>query len=402
MIVATTDDAATTRFHMLESLRDFALDRLERAAHWRRRHAAYFGTFAASVGRGLIGTDEAQWRARLRVELDNLRSAVSWALGTGDRDMARAHVIVAELARESHRDKASGIGGWAERSIESARSAEPPVRTAVLAAAAHAALSRNELDAARALASEALVDGLPAGCPSPSSAHLALAIALAYSGRVPQAERTLTEGLDLVAALAPDEPGPELEHSRATLLAQRAMLRAVAHDLDAARGDLDASLALARALGNPSLLADALYAASWVHWDDDPDAALAALDECIAVTRAVGGHSTIDGALSQAARLHVRRGDTRAALENLREAIAHSHRTGYRRATMFALSCAADVFALAGDADTAGVLAASSAAVPISADAATGVLDVAPSNANLSLEATVVFALDEIDRALDG
>jgi predicted ATPase/class 3 adenylate cyclase len=400
MIVATTDDAATTRFHMLESLRDFALERLDRAVHWRRRHAAYFGTFAASAGRGLIGTDEAQWRARLRVELDNLRAAVSWALGTGDRDMARAHTIVAELTRESHRDKATGIGGWAERSIESARSAEPPVRTAVLAAAAHAALSRNELDTARALAAEALVDGLPAGCPSPSSAHLALAIAQAYSGHVPRAERTLTEGVDLLRALGGDRPGPDLVHPLATLLAQRAMIRAVAHELDGARVDLDASLALARELGNPSLLADALYAASWVHWDDDPDAALAALDECIVVTRSVGGHSTIDGALSQAARLHVRRGDTRAALENLREAIAHSHRTGYQRATMFALSCAADVFTLAGDTDTAAVLAASSAAVPISADAAADVRDVAPLSANLSLEATVVFALDEIDRAL--
>ncbi len=272
------------------------------------------------------------------------------------------------------------------------------MRTAVLAAAAHAALSRDELDAARALASEALVDGIPPGCPSPSSAHLALAIAEAYSSRVPRAERTLSGGLDLLDALIAEDPDTALVYARTALLAQRAIVRSVAHELDVARVDLEEALALARDLGNPSLLADALYAASWVHWDDDPDAALAALEECIVVTRAVGGHSTIDGALSQAARLHVRRGDTRAALEMLREAIAHSHRTGYRRATMFALSCAAEVFDRAGQADTAAVLAASSAAVPLGAEA--GEVDVAPSNANLSLEATVVFALDEIDRTL--
>jgi predicted ATPase/class 3 adenylate cyclase len=398
MIVASSNDGTTTRYHMLESLRDFALTRLDKSAHWRRRHAAYFGTFAATAGRGLIAHDEAMWRGRVRVELDNLRAAVSWALSTGDRDMTRAHVIIAALARESHRDKASGISGWAERAVDSARSADPPVRTAVLAAAAHASLSRDELAAARELATEALVDGIPAGCASPSSAHLALAMSEAYSGRVPRAERTLTAGIELIEGLAADDPAAQLTHGRATLLAQRAIVRSAAHENDDARADLDAALALAREIGNPSLLVDALYAASWVHWDDDPDRALAALEECIVVTREVGGHSTIDGALSQAARLHVRRGETRPALEMLREAIAHSHRTGYRRATMFALSCAADVFDRAGDAETAAVLAGSSAAVPLGPDAAA---DNEPHPAALSLEATVAFALDRIDLALD-
>ncbi|HEY7107504.1 MAG TPA: adenylate/guanylate cyclase domain-containing protein [Acidimicrobiia bacterium] len=400
MIAAATDDATTSRYQMLESLRDFALERLDKQVHWRRRHAAYFGTFASEAGRGLIGRDEAAWRARVRVELDNLRAAVSWALATGDRDMTRAHVIVAGLARESHRDRASGIGGWAERAVDGVQSAEPRVRTAVLAAAAHAALSRDELDAARELAAAAIADGIPSGCPAPASAHLALAIAHAYSARVPRAERTLSEGLDQLDAFDAADRGADYLHPRATLLAQRAMIRTWTHDLAGSHTDLDTSLALARELGNPSLLADALYSAGWVYMDDDPDAAYRALEECIAVTRAVGTHSTIDGALSQAARLQVRRGDTRAALEMLHEAIAHSHRTGYRRATMFALSCTVEVFDRLGRTDVAAVLGAYSAAIPLGPEAdATANL---PRGPVLTLDSMVVYALDEISRSLDG
>ena len=66
---------------------------------------------------------------------------------------------------------------------------------------------------------------------------------------------------------------------------------------------------------------------------------------------------------------------------------------------MFALSCAADVFERVGDAHTAAVLATSSAAVPIGPE--TAAVEGMAGQAPLSLEATVVFALDEIDRALD-
>ena len=297
MITASTDDATTTRFQMLESLRDFALQRLDRPVHWRRRHAAYFGTFAATACGELVGPDEAAWRGRVRTELDNLRSAVAWALGTGDRDVSRAHVILAALARESHRDRSTGIGGWAERAVDTARTAEPPVRTAVLAAAAQAAIGRDELDAAQALASEALVDGIPRGCLAPGSAHLALAAVAAYSSHVPRSERILTDGLLQLDVLAAEGPDADDVYTRATLLAQRGQVRSWLYDAEGSHADSEQALSLARRIGSPSLIADALYAASWVDWNDDPDAALAALEECIAVTRSVGGHSTIDGSV---------------------------------------------------------------------------------------------------------
>src|SRR6516165_6543089 len=80
-----TEDGAddTSRYSMLETLRQFAQERLEEtgdADHWRRRHAEHYATWANEAALGLVGPDEALWVTRLRKEIDNIRAAVSWAL----------------------------------------------------------------------------------------------------------------------------------------------------------------------------------------------------------------------------------------------------------------------------------------------------------------------------------
>jgi predicted ATPase/DNA-binding CsgD family transcriptional regulator/DNA-binding XRE family transcriptional regulator len=78
-----------SRYSLLETVREFALDRLatsgeEPAA--RDRHAAWCLTLADEAGR-ILGLGQAQipWLARLDVELDNLRAALSWFEATGER-----------------------------------------------------------------------------------------------------------------------------------------------------------------------------------------------------------------------------------------------------------------------------------------------------------------------------
>jgi tetratricopeptide (TPR) repeat protein len=74
------------RFSMLETIREYALDQLERsgeAAPQRRRHADHFAAVAAQVGRELRGPDQAAWMARLAQDLDNYRGAIRWALSAG-------------------------------------------------------------------------------------------------------------------------------------------------------------------------------------------------------------------------------------------------------------------------------------------------------------------------------
>ena len=86
MLVVEDGPDDTTRYAMLETLRQFARERLEEAGvadHWRRRHAKYYATFTETAGAGLRGPDEVAWMARLVAEFDNLRAAVEWGL---DRD----------------------------------------------------------------------------------------------------------------------------------------------------------------------------------------------------------------------------------------------------------------------------------------------------------------------------
>ena len=72
----------TTRYPMLETLRQYARERLDEAGDtdvWRRRHARRIAAFAERAGPGLLGPDELPWRPRLHAELNNLRAAVSRA-----------------------------------------------------------------------------------------------------------------------------------------------------------------------------------------------------------------------------------------------------------------------------------------------------------------------------------
>src|SRR5262249_13832105 len=71
------------RIRMLETIREYALERLDAAGEavdLGRRHAAWCLTLAERALPELRGPEQAGWLARLDRELDNIRSALAWAL----------------------------------------------------------------------------------------------------------------------------------------------------------------------------------------------------------------------------------------------------------------------------------------------------------------------------------
>ena len=75
------------RFAMLETIREYALERLidageEDAA--RRAHAVYFRDLAEQAEPALRGAEQPAWIARLETELPNLRTVLDWSLTSGD------------------------------------------------------------------------------------------------------------------------------------------------------------------------------------------------------------------------------------------------------------------------------------------------------------------------------
>jgi predicted ATPase len=84
------------RFRMLETIREFALERLAadgELVEVRRRHAACFLAFAEQAEPLLRGAGQGAWLRRLSLEHDNLRSALAWSAARSDE--AETHLRLA-------------------------------------------------------------------------------------------------------------------------------------------------------------------------------------------------------------------------------------------------------------------------------------------------------------------
>ncbi|MEZ5098391.1 MAG: BTAD domain-containing putative transcriptional regulator [Thermoleophilia bacterium] len=103
------------RFRLLETLRQFATEHLDETARpdLAARHASWCQDQSSRIGALLSGRQEIEGVARLRELWPNLRTAVDWALDTGDHRLALALVrpIVAEILLRSQQE----IGDWLER-----------------------------------------------------------------------------------------------------------------------------------------------------------------------------------------------------------------------------------------------------------------------------------------------
>ncbi len=83
LIVA--DRAGTTRYRMLETIRQYAADQLAASGDTitsRDRHLALLRRLAVDGEAGIEGPDMLAWLERLDAEIDNLRTALDWAFET--------------------------------------------------------------------------------------------------------------------------------------------------------------------------------------------------------------------------------------------------------------------------------------------------------------------------------
>jgi non-specific serine/threonine protein kinase len=79
------------RFSMLETIREYALERLGVSAETetvRRRHTQYFLALAEQAERELETAQSATWLTRLEAEHDNLRAALQWTLERAETAIA--------------------------------------------------------------------------------------------------------------------------------------------------------------------------------------------------------------------------------------------------------------------------------------------------------------------------
>jgi predicted ATPase/class 3 adenylate cyclase len=99
MLIAE-EDATTTRYRMLETIRQYGAERLDAAgdaAETSRAHLDWCTGFAHEAGEQLRSPDDAAWVARMERELDNIGAALSFAVSTGDLDAAKTLLASAPL-----------------------------------------------------------------------------------------------------------------------------------------------------------------------------------------------------------------------------------------------------------------------------------------------------------------
>jgi predicted ATPase/nucleoside phosphorylase len=78
------------RFLMLETIKEFALERLTRvrkAESMKRAHATVFIRLVEEAEPELVGANQSKWLDRLEVERGNLQAALQWSSDTGDVDI---------------------------------------------------------------------------------------------------------------------------------------------------------------------------------------------------------------------------------------------------------------------------------------------------------------------------
>jgi predicted ATPase/class 3 adenylate cyclase len=121
-LVAVDSEGDDSRYRLLETLRQFARDRLDEsgaADAFRLRHARWFRDLSAEAGKNIRGPQEQEWWRRIDTELDNLRQAMTWAIEGGEPALAL------EIAGGFWRfwwfkaRWSEGVG-WLERAVEAA------------------------------------------------------------------------------------------------------------------------------------------------------------------------------------------------------------------------------------------------------------------------------------------
>ena len=123
-------DVAGERFSMLETIRQFATNRLEEADRLAQAHARWYLAWAVEAGAGLSAGPEREWVQRMTAAEDNIRIALAWALENEPLNALAAAAVMPLFwwLRSQHRE---GIG-WLRQGLERAEDAPPELRAAAL------------------------------------------------------------------------------------------------------------------------------------------------------------------------------------------------------------------------------------------------------------------------------
>ena len=314
------------RFQMLETIRAYAIERLEErgeSEEFRLRHAEHFADFAESAEMTVLrGKEQGTWIDRVEAEHDNLRAALSWAHDVGETELElriagalRGFWYVRSYLGEGRR--------WYAQALAAEGPQPPAPRAKALRGALSLAHRQGRVDDAQRYADEALELYRQVGDEEGIQTALNNLASIAVSRNETERARGLFEESRGLAVRRGDRWGEALTGSNLGYLAL------TVGDLDSAESHLRASLALLRELGANEETAIPVQNLGFLALRrDDLVEARALFDESRELSERVGWREGVNYALEGLAAVLVGEGRAEEAAEALGAAERVRRETG--------------------------------------------------------------------------
>jgi predicted ATPase/DNA-binding NarL/FixJ family response regulator len=147
-----------TRFVMLETIQEYAWERLEQsgeAGPIQAQHAGYFLMLAEKAEPELRGPRQGEWLERLDAEHDNLRTALKWSIEHEEGEIALALCGALMQFWKMHGHAGEGRG-WIESALAKSKGTATPARAKALRAAGVLASAQGDYLQAKSALEESL------------------------------------------------------------------------------------------------------------------------------------------------------------------------------------------------------------------------------------------------------
>lgn len=255
LLVVSGTDADQSRFTMLETIREYAWERLVEQGEMEKAQSYFchhYRALAEEAWREAFRAHEATVFGRLKAERDNVRAVLTWA---ADHDVELALTIAGSIYRHWIIDGRCGEWrGWIERTLARYGSQATPVRAQAVLAIGWLALHEGHIDMAAGRLQEGLDIARATGDRLLNWIALeGLGMVELSRGRGPQAAAHFREGSCLCRAMG-------AMHRLAPALYGLGLAFQVDGQLDHARTALEESIAISRGYGERISLGSALRA----------------------------------------------------------------------------------------------------------------------------------------------
>jgi predicted ATPase/class 3 adenylate cyclase/DNA-binding CsgD family transcriptional regulator len=319
-LVLTEEASHETRYHMLETIRQYANEKLLESVEndaLRNRHLEYFLKFAEVTEPKLRSEDQERWLSQLEMEHNNIRAALEWSLVAHNKNESGLRLSSALVTFWLIHGYLREGQTWLEQLLTLNSDAPAIIRAKALTGAGTLAWGMSDYSRAVALHQDSL----------------ALYRAL-YN------QRGIAEALTNLGVQA---------------LAQG--------NFEQAMQQLEESLKLYRTLNDKVGTADALMCLGEVHrYTGDPEVAAVCYAESLTLYRELGDQRWIAGALHNLGLAAIDQGDSKQALLYHQESLGLFQRLGEKQYLPESLEALADIFGVRRQSEPAARLLGASEA----------------------------------------